>query len=124
MRARARTLWTAAPGLDRRMLAYTVGDDPHWDARLLRWDVLGSLGHVEGLRAARLLSGAEHRRLRAGLRAALAAVDEVLRRGNAIAQAGVVLSAARAPAQARALLALLAGEKGRAVLARSGYALP
>jgi argininosuccinate lyase len=75
MRGRARTLWTAAPGLDRRMLAYTVGDDPHWDARLLRWDVLGSLGHVEGLRAARLLSGAEHRRLRAGLRAALAAVE-------------------------------------------------
>ena len=75
MRGRARTLWTAAPGLDRRMLAYTVGDDPHWDARLLRWDVLGSLGHVEGLRAARLLSGAERRRLRAGLRAALAAVQ-------------------------------------------------
>ena len=75
MRARSRTLWTAAPGLDRRMLAYTVGDDPHWDARLLRWDVLGSLGHIEGLRAARLLSGGEHRRLRAGLRAALAAVE-------------------------------------------------
>ena len=75
MRGRPRTLWTAAPGLDRRVLAYTVGDDPHWDARLLRWDVLGSLGHVEGLRAARLLSGAEHRRLRAGLRAALAAVE-------------------------------------------------
>lgn len=75
MRGRARTLWTAAPGLDRRMLAYTVGDDPHWDARLLRWDVLGSLGHVEGLRAARLLSAAEHRRLRAGLRTALAAVE-------------------------------------------------
>jgi len=56
------------------MLAYTVGDDRHWDARLLRWDVLGSLGHVEGLRAAGLLSGAEHRQLRAGLRAALAAL--------------------------------------------------
>ncbi len=74
MSARGRRLWTAAPGLDRRMLAYTVGDDRHWDARLLRWDVLGSLGHVEGLRAAGLLSGAEHRRLRAGLRAALAAL--------------------------------------------------
>jgi len=75
VKVRGRTLWTAAPGLDRRMLAYTVGDDPQWDARLLRWDVLGSLGHVEGLRAAGLLSLAEHRRLRAALRGALNAVE-------------------------------------------------
>jgi argininosuccinate lyase len=57
------------------MFAYTAGDDRPWDARLLRWDVLGSLGHIEGLRASRLLSPREHARLRAGLRAALAAVD-------------------------------------------------
>jgi argininosuccinate lyase len=57
------------------MLAYTVGEDPHWDARLLRWDVLGSLGHIEGLRTSGLLSGAEHRRLRAGLRSALRAAE-------------------------------------------------
>jgi argininosuccinate lyase len=57
------------------MLAYTVGDDRIWDARLLRWDVLGSLGHVEGLRAARLISGADRQRLRAGLRAALVAAE-------------------------------------------------
>ncbi|HEX3275738.1 MAG TPA: argininosuccinate lyase, partial [Gemmatimonadales bacterium] len=57
------------------MFAYTAGDDRPWDARLLRWDVLGSLGHVEGLRAAGLLTPTEHARLRAGLRAALAAVD-------------------------------------------------
>ena len=36
---------------DGSMLAYTAGDDRPWDARLLRWDVLGSLGHIEGLRA-------------------------------------------------------------------------
>jgi argininosuccinate lyase len=57
------------------MLEYTVGEDRVWDARLLRWDVLGSLGHVEGLRASGLVSGADHARLRRGLRAALAAVD-------------------------------------------------
>jgi len=57
------------------MLAYTAGDDRPWDARLLRWDVLGSLGHIEGLRASRLLTATEHRRLRAGLRAALAEVE-------------------------------------------------
>ena len=35
------------------MFDYTAGDDRPWDARLLRWDVLGSLGHIEGLRASR-----------------------------------------------------------------------
>jgi argininosuccinate lyase len=57
------------------MLAYTVGDDPIWDARLLRWDVLGSLGHIEGLRASGLLSIRDHAALRSGLRSALRAVD-------------------------------------------------
>jgi argininosuccinate lyase len=57
------------------MLAYTVGDDRHWDARLLPWDVLGSLGHVEGLRASGLLSVSDHRSLRAGLRAGLRAAQ-------------------------------------------------
>jgi argininosuccinate lyase len=57
------------------MLAYTAGDDHQWDARLLRWDVLGSLGHIETLRASRLLTPREHTQLRAGLRAALIEVD-------------------------------------------------
>jgi argininosuccinate lyase len=58
------------------MLQYTAGDDRVWDARLLRWDVLGSLGHVEGLRASGLLGASEYSRLRRGLREALAAVDD------------------------------------------------
>jgi len=69
------TLWSPSTQPDQLMLAYTVGDDPFWDARLLRWDVLGSLGHVEGLRASRLLSTRDHAALRAGLRAALKAAD-------------------------------------------------
>jgi argininosuccinate lyase len=69
------TLWSPAAAPDAAMLAYTSGDDRAWDARLLRWDVLGSLGHVEGLRASRLLSEPEYTRLRAGLRAALAEVS-------------------------------------------------
>jgi argininosuccinate lyase len=73
--ARPETLWTARPRLDRRMLEYTIGEDRTWDGRILRWDVLGSLGHVEGLRASRLITAADYRRLRGGLRAALAAVD-------------------------------------------------
>jgi len=71
-----RTLWSP-PGrnVDELMLSYTVGDDRHWDARLLPWDVLGSLGHVEELKASKLLSAEEYKRLRTGLRAGLAAVQ-------------------------------------------------
>jgi argininosuccinate lyase len=71
-----KTLWTGGRGgaIDAELLAYTVGDDRHWDRSLLPWDVLGSLGHVEGLRASGLLSQNDHRKLRAGLRAAFRAV--------------------------------------------------
>jgi len=41
-----------------------------------------------------------------------------------IEQSGVVLSAARQPALARAFLAFVTGEKGRAILSRYGYGLP
>jgi argininosuccinate lyase len=57
------------------VLRYTAGDDAMWDARLLRWDVLGSLGHVEGLAASGLLSRKGAARLRRALRDALRAVD-------------------------------------------------
>jgi argininosuccinate lyase len=69
------TLWSPTGTIDRAMFEYTVGDDRLWDGRLLRWDVLGSLGHAEGLRASGLLSDAAYRRLRSALRSALRAVD-------------------------------------------------
>ncbi len=71
---RASTLWGAGAALDRRLLDHTAADDRAWDARLLPWDILGSLGHIEGLRASGLLGVREHARLRNGLRRALAAV--------------------------------------------------
>jgi argininosuccinate lyase len=71
-----RPLWSPDGALDRRVVELTVGDDRFWDSYLMRFDVLGSLGHVEGLRASKLLTGAEYRRLRAGLRAALHAVEQ------------------------------------------------
>ncbi|MGE0553941.1 MAG: argininosuccinate lyase [Gemmatimonadales bacterium] len=70
-----KTLWSPGGSVDRRMLDYTVGNDRVVDAELLRWDVLGSLGHVEGLRAAKILGPTDHRRIRSGLRAALRAVE-------------------------------------------------
>ncbi len=75
MNSSHRTLWSPGATPNAQMLAYTIGDDPVWDERLLRWDVLGSLGHVEGLHASKLLSDAEYRALRGGLRAALRAAD-------------------------------------------------
>ena len=71
--ARETTLWSTTPP-DPRVFEYTVGDDRDWDARLLRWDVLGSLGHIEGLKAARLISGTEYAELRRGLRDVLGSV--------------------------------------------------
>jgi argininosuccinate lyase len=70
------TLWTAGGTLDRQMLDYTAAEDRLWDGRLIAWDILGSLGHVEGLRASKLLAQSEYQRLRAGLRMALLEVDE------------------------------------------------
>ena len=66
-----KTLWSGSGATHRDVLGYTVSDDRDWDARLLSWDILGSLGHIEGLRAAKLLSGGDYARLRAGLRRAL-----------------------------------------------------
>ena len=73
---RPATLWSQAAKPDELMLAYTVGDDRLWDSRLLRWDVLGSLGHIEGLRASGLLSTRDHAALRTGLRAALGLIRD------------------------------------------------
>ena len=64
---RTTTLWSSAAP-DQRLFEYTTGDDRAWDARLLTWDVLGSLGHIEGLRAARLITPAEYSEMRRVLR--------------------------------------------------------
>ena len=58
------TLWSPGAKPDPRMMAYTVGDDREVDARLLRWDVIGSLGHVEALARGRVISTRERGRLR------------------------------------------------------------
>ena len=73
---RPTTLWSSGTKVDRAVWDFTTGTDRPWDARLLRWDVLGSLGHIESLSAGGILSGAEYLRLRRGLRAALAAVAD------------------------------------------------
>jgi argininosuccinate lyase len=66
----------ASGSLDRQMLDYTAAEDRLWDGRLIAWDILGSLGHIESLRASRLLTQGEYQRLRAGLRMALREVAD------------------------------------------------
>ena len=68
-RRREVALWGARP--DATLMAYTVADDRDWDARLLEWDILGSLGHARGLAASRLISGRQHREMQRLLRQAL-----------------------------------------------------
>ena len=72
--ARTTTLWSPS-ALDERVLEYTAAEDRIWDARLLHWDVLGSLGHIDGLRASRLITEAEYAQMRRGLREVLESVS-------------------------------------------------
>ncbi len=61
------TLWSSSTP-EQQLFEYTTGEDRIWDTRLMSWDVLGSLGHIEGLRAARLITAAEYADMRRGLR--------------------------------------------------------
>ncbi|MGH7524763.1 MAG: lyase family protein, partial [Gemmatimonadales bacterium] len=72
---RRETLWSSSEAPDPRMLAFTVGDDRDVDARLLRWDVIGSLGHLEALSRGRIVSIRQRGAMRRALLAALRAVD-------------------------------------------------
>jgi argininosuccinate lyase len=65
------TLWSADSSVDKQMLAYTVADDREVDTRLIRWDILGSLGHLQGLP----IRPGEAREWTRALRAALVAAD-------------------------------------------------
>ena len=71
--SRSETLWSPGAAPDAQMLAYTIGDDREVDARLLRWDILGSLGHVESLARGGVISTRERASMRRALLAALRA---------------------------------------------------
>ena len=73
--SRQSTLWSQSERPDPSVFSYTAEADREWDARFLRWDVLGSLGHARGMLASGLITPAEYRRMGAGLRAAVRAVD-------------------------------------------------
>lgn len=74
-RSGARVLWGRGSSPEAGVLAYTTAEDRRHDSRLLRWDVYGSLGHVEGLHASGLIGTPEHRELKRALRSALRAAE-------------------------------------------------
>ena len=53
-----RPVWDRGEPIDERMLAFTTGDDPLMDRRLVEHDLIGSLAHASGLLEAKLLSRA------------------------------------------------------------------
>jgi argininosuccinate lyase len=57
-------LWQTSTNLDALVEAYTVGNDPELDSRLLRFEVYGSLAHAAGLAKIGVLNKKEHAGLR------------------------------------------------------------
>lgn len=60
-------IWDRGEPIDAEMLAFTVGDDPLWDRRLVPHDIRGSLAHAAGLLRAGLIDEASHAALERGL---------------------------------------------------------
>jgi len=61
-------LWEKGLPLDQRVLAFTAGEDHLLDARLVSYDVLGSVAHAEMLAAQGLISDEDCRAICEGLR--------------------------------------------------------
>lgn len=62
-------LWTKSSDSLDEVSAFTTGEDLKWDARLARYDVLGSLAHIRMLASIKLLSAEEHKVLDKELKA-------------------------------------------------------
>ena len=60
-------LWEKGLPLDERVLRYTAGEDHQLDARLVAYDVRGSIAHAEMLASAKLISDADCTQIREGL---------------------------------------------------------
>jgi argininosuccinate lyase len=60
-------LWDKGEPLDERVLRYTAGEDHLLDARLVPYDVRGSIAHAEMLHGAELLSAEDLAAIRLGL---------------------------------------------------------
>ena len=61
-------LWEKGLPLDERVLRYTAGEDHELDARLVPYDVRGSIAHAEMLAAQELISREDCHEICDGLR--------------------------------------------------------
>lgn len=61
-------LWDKGLPLDERVLRYTAGEDHQLDARLVHYDVVGSIAHAEMLAEQKLISDEDCSAICAGLR--------------------------------------------------------
>lgn len=68
-------LWDKGAPLDELVHRFTVGDDPHWDLRLVPFDCVASAAHARTLHRAGLLSTDDLRALLSGLREIVAAAN-------------------------------------------------
>lgn len=71
--------------LQKKIEAFTIGSDKHWDIRLAEADVKGSLAHAGMLHSIGLLTETEYRDLMAGL----SDIDETIRNGDFVIEEGV-----------------------------------
>lgn len=62
-----RPVWDRGDAIDAEMLAFTVGDDPIWDRRLVEHDIRGSIAHAKGLVVVALIQPEDGARIEAGL---------------------------------------------------------
>ena len=69
-------LWDKGLPLDERVLRYTAGEDHRLDARLVHYDVRGSIAHAEMLAATGLLSNEDCKAISAGLQKLAAEFDD------------------------------------------------
>ena len=69
-------LWEKGLPLDERVLRYTAGEDHLLDARLVPYDVRGSIAHAEMLAATRLISEEDLAAIRDGLSSLLKSFED------------------------------------------------
>lgn len=60
-------LWDKGAPMDQKILEFTVGNDPQLDARLVQYDILGTIAHVHTLERAGYLVADEADRLKTAL---------------------------------------------------------
>lgn len=62
-----RPIWDRGDAIDAEMLAFTIGDDPLMDRRLVEHDLRGSIVHAQGLAEVGLISAEDLRAIEGGL---------------------------------------------------------